>query len=208
MYTYYTGGNSLAAPDAPISSLPADLNPRPIYPTPSNYQPIQPTSTYPPFRPINSFTFPSVSNKFDTPTTRPAEVTPKPTNNINIAPQDLAGICGIEGTVVRGFVYGGVEVLRGQFPWLTAIYSKNTDALNFKCGGSLISRRTVISAAHCFRRLQAQQIVLFFGRHNLESYSEDGIVTRDANKLIIHTDYMNGQPNADLALIQMEPLEQ
>lgn len=190
--------------------LHVDLEPRPIYTTTYNNQLIQHANTHPSFRPVNFFPFPNVSNKFNTPTTNPAEVTPKTTSNINTAinSTDLSGVCGVEGTVVRGFVYGGVEVLRGQFPWLTAIYSKNTDALSFKCGGSLISRRTVISVAHCFRRLQAQQIVLFFGRHNLESYSEDGIVTRDANKLIIHTDYVNGQPNADLALLQIEPVEQ
>nr|XP_036234351.1 serine protease gd isoform X1 [Bactrocera oleae] len=210
LYTYYTAENSLTVPDVPNHLLHVDLEPRPIYTTTYNNQLIQHANTHPSFRPVNFFPFPNVSNKFNTPTTNPAEVTPKTTSNINTAinSTDLSGVCGVEGTVVRGFVYGGVEVLRGQFPWLTAIYSKNTDALSFKCGGSLISRRTVISVAHCFRRLQAQQIVLFFGRHNLESYSEDGIVTRDANKLIIHTDYVNGQPNADLALLQIEPVEQ
>ncbi|XP_011202673.2 plasma kallikrein [Bactrocera dorsalis] len=206
LYTYYTAGNGLTGPNVPNSLLPVNIDPTPTY----NFQPNQQAHTNPPFRPVNSFPVPNVSNKFDAPATRPTQVTPKPSSNIGTALNsgDLAGVCGVEGTVVRGFVYGGVEVLRGQFPWLTAIYSKYTDSLSFMCGGSLISRSTVISAAHCFKRLQAEQIVLFLGRHNLESYSEDGIVTRDANKLIIHTDYVDGQPNADLALIRIEPLEQ
>uniref|UniRef100_A0A0A1WRV5 Serine protease gd n=1 Tax=Zeugodacus cucurbitae TaxID=28588 RepID=A0A0A1WRV5_ZEUCU len=200
LYTYKAGGNSITISNGPIRLRPIDLDPRPNY--------YQTDPIYPPFGP-NFFRNPSVSNKFNTPTTRSTEVTRKPTVNTNtaVASGDLAGICGKEGNVVRGFVYGGDEVSRGQFPWLTAIYNKVPDGLNFKCGGTLISRRTVISAAHCFNDLKKDQIVLYFGRYNLQSYSEDSIVLREVKQLIIHTDYVINQPNADLALLQIEALE-
>ncbi|XP_067625965.1 serine protease gd-like isoform X4 [Eurosta solidaginis] len=151
------------------------------------------------------------TNKFKIPSRKTATAAVKPAQPSSavaaITTIDLQNICGKEGNVIRGFVYGGVEVARGQFPWLTAIYKKDTDALSFKCGGSLISRRTVISAAHCFKRLNAEQIVSFFGRHDLENYSEDGIISRDIQNLLIHPDYVSDTPNADLALLQIEALE-
>ncbi|XP_012160458.1 serine protease gd [Ceratitis capitata] len=223
LYTFYTGGNSLAGPNVPTSLQPVELGPRPNYHTTTTQyqtnQPLQPTHNHrPPYTQTISNPSPNVplttpSTKFDTPTAELAQTTPKPTFNINTKTNvdtssvNLEGICGREGSVIRGFVYGGIEVLRGQFPWLTAIYRKDTDALNFICGGSLISRRTVISAAHCFKRLQSTQIVLFLGRHDLDSYSEEGVVARDVNKMIIHPDYANDKPNADIALLEIEALE-
>lgn len=117
--------------------------------------------------------------------------------------------CGQENSV-SAFIYGGEEIMKGQFPWLTAIYSKSS-GLKFLCGGSLISTRTVISAAHCFRltSLTADRLVVNLGRHNLEDYSEHGLVIRELQNLIIHPDYSsNVFPDADLAILQMrKPVE-
>ncbi|XP_017462117.1 PREDICTED: serine protease gd-like [Rhagoletis zephyria] len=211
LYTYFIGGNDLTPPNVPISLVPVELSPRPNSTTTSQIKPIQPANTYPSFTPVqtdNTFPGSSVINaQTSTPMPIPPTLT-QSTNSLNPqTPVSLDAICGREASVIRGFVYGGIEVARGQFPWLTAIYKKDTDALSFKCGGSLISRRTVISAAHCFRRLRAEQIVLFFGRHDLENYSEEGIVARDVDKLLIHPEYQNDKPNADIALLHIEPLE-
>lgn len=113
--------------------------------------------------------------------------------------------CGL-GNTVTAFVFGGDEVMRGEFPWLTAIYVKSA-GLRFLCGGSLVSSRTVVSAGHCFKigSITANRLVVNLGRHNLEDFSEQGFVTREIENLIVHPEYnSNLFPDADLALLQLK----
>lgn len=115
--------------------------------------------------------------------------------------------CGMEGNTVTPFIHGGIQISRGQFPWLTAIYRKQSSGLRFLCGGSLVSSNTVITAAHCFKlkSIGASQVVVYLGRHNLENYGEVGAVSRDIRNLIIHPDYDGKSlPDADIAILHMQ----
>lgn len=115
--------------------------------------------------------------------------------------------CGVEGNAATPFIHGGIQISRGQFPWLTAIYRKQSSGLRFLCGGSLVSSSTVITAAHCFKlkSIGASQVVVYLGRHNLENYGEVGAVSRDIRNLIIHPDYDGKSlPDADIAILHMQ----
>uniref|UniRef100_W8CEB5 Serine protease gd n=1 Tax=Ceratitis capitata TaxID=7213 RepID=W8CEB5_CERCA len=115
--------------------------------------------------------------------------------------------CGVEGNTVTPFIHGGIQISRGQFPWLAAVYRKQSSGLRFLCGGSLVSSNTVITAAHCFKlkSIGASQIVVYLGRHNLENYGEVGAVSRDIRNLLIHPDYNSKSlPDADIAILHMQ----
>jgi secreted trypsin-like serine protease len=43
-------------------------------------------------------------------------------------------------------VIGGITAYRGQFPWQVALRVEN---YSYFCGGSLISSKWVLTAAHC-----------------------------------------------------------
>lgn len=58
-----------------------------------------------------------------------------------------ANKCGVS-LAVRSRIVGGITAPRGGYPWLAAL-GYQTPALRFLCGGTLITQRHVVSAAHC-----------------------------------------------------------
>ena len=47
-------------------------------------------------------------------------------------------------------VYGGEEAVPNEFPWVVLVLVRNVSSSDFiTCGGTLISDRHVLTAAHC-----------------------------------------------------------
>lgn len=51
--------------------------------------------------------------------------------------------CGIPTGVITGFVYGGDEVVEGQWPWVVPLFNKNSG--HYFCGSSIITNRHLLS---------------------------------------------------------------
>ncbi|XP_017117594.1 serine protease gd [Drosophila elegans] len=118
----------------------------------------------------------------------------------------LSGVCGREKTIQTPFIHNGIEVERGQLPWMAALFELVGRDYNFLCGGTLISARTVISAAHCFRfgsrSLPAERTTVSLGRISLDLISPGK--TSGVSLLLLHQDYNpNVYTDADLALLQL-----
>jgi len=54
--------------------------------------------------------------------------------------------CGNKGNPK---VSGGKTARPGDFPWVALLKYKINDPRPFRCGGSLISERHILTAAHC-----------------------------------------------------------
>merc|ERR1712038_1946703 len=122
--------------------------------------------------------------------------------------------CGPTAPNVR--IVGGQDASLGQYPWLVNLgYQRNRAGETlFKCGGSLIGPRHVVTAAHCVTDLPSgfALAVVRVGEHDLASEQDcqSGVCSPEpqdmkVKKIVFHPSY--GKPNAfqnDIAVISLE----
>ncbi|XP_072941401.1 modular serine protease-like isoform X2 [Epargyreus clarus] len=58
--------------------------------------------------------------------------------------------CGTIAPAGQELILDGKWARHGELPWYAGIYRKNTKPYKQICGGSLTSKNTIITAAHCF----------------------------------------------------------
>lgn len=149
------------------------------------------------------------------PITRPPPTTPRPVVSqqpmFTVPNNDVNSICGTRHseTEITPFVYGGEATERGDWPWMVAIYINKPTGLKFTCGGTLVSSKTVITAAHCMiastKTYRTDEVVLNLGRYSLIDWSEVGSVSTNVEQIIIHSDYKKQRDSydADIAILVM-----
>ncbi|XP_042589681.1 trypsin-1-like [Cyprinus carpio] len=100
-------------------------------------------------------------------------------------------------------IVGGENAKAGVWPWQVSIHFTflGTDYGHF-CGGTLINKDWVLSAAHCFQWFNASYIVMYFGRLN-QSGSNPYETNRTASRNINHPNFTISNLDNDIALIQL-----
>ncbi|XP_018799309.1 PREDICTED: trypsin-2-like isoform X2 [Bactrocera latifrons] len=101
-------------------------------------------------------------------------------------------------------IYGGAKAKPKEFPSIALLGSKDTNGqIDWYCGGTLISRRFVVTAAHCFRIASSLNIVRL-GELDY-STTNDATQTQDFNVLhaVLHPSYNLDRYN-DIALIELD----
>ncbi|XP_050314222.1 venom protease-like [Anthonomus grandis grandis] len=116
-----------------------------------------------------------------------------------VAPQ-----CGL-ANVSLPRVVGGVPTKPGDFPWLVALgyqNKQNPSIPRWLCGGSLITYKHVLTAAHCIRN---DLYVVRAGEYNLYS-DNDGAQPLDLRiaKMTIYEGYNKSRASNDIALLTLE----
>jgi secreted trypsin-like serine protease len=102
-------------------------------------------------------------------------------------------------------VLGGRPVSEKDYPWLVAHYYTNN---GFICGGSLVSKRIVVTAAHCIwdkksllRRTELNS-TYYLGKHQLSNLLETGSVKSKVQNFALHPswDPQSDRYDADIAI--------
>ncbi|CRL03694.1 CLUMA_CG016754, isoform A [Clunio marinus] len=106
-------------------------------------------------------------------------------------------------------VNNGKVVKTNEWPFLVALMY--VADMKFFCGGTLISRSHVLTAAHCLQDkgqetpLTPSQFVLHLGKYNLSALYEPGSITAFPEKITIHPKWNIRQVkyDSDIALIKI-----
>ncbi|XP_016335021.1 transmembrane protease serine 5-like [Sinocyclocheilus anshuiensis] len=96
-------------------------------------------------------------------------------------------------------IFGGGDAKAGDWPWQVSIHIVG---FGHNCGGSLITKDWVLSAAHCFQSAGVSNTVMYFGRLN-QSGSNPNETSRTARRIINHPGYVGPPFDNDIALVQL-----
>ncbi|XP_019874727.1 serine protease gd [Aethina tumida] len=119
-------------------------------------------------------------------------------------------VCGLENSVQQ-LIIGGESTSPDQYPWVVAMMvAASKLRYQYKCTGSLISDRHVITAAQCVqyysvRVVEPDDILLIMGTSNLSRWATSDAVKRSAVKITTHPEYTQYSGHGDLCVIEFAP---
>ncbi|KAJ8918128.1 hypothetical protein NQ315_011585 [Exocentrus adspersus] len=96
---------------------------------------------------------------------------------------------------IDGRIIGGSEVTRNSRPYQVALFINGRSF----CGGSLITRNFVLTAAHC--TISASYVELVFGAHNVNNQETTQLRLTSSN-IINHPQYQSATLRNDVALVR------
>ncbi len=100
-------------------------------------------------------------------------------------------------------IIGGEKASNSAWPWMTGIAIKGLSAFQGTfCGGSLVHRNWVMTAAHCVVDNSAGELQAVIGRTDLTSNQGEII---NVDQIIIHPNYKDGESfDNDIALLRLD----
>uniref|UniRef100_A0A3Q3M6F4 Peptidase S1 domain-containing protein n=1 Tax=Mastacembelus armatus TaxID=205130 RepID=A0A3Q3M6F4_9TELE len=99
---------------------------------------------------------------------------------------------------INNKIVGGEDASPGSWPWQVSLHKSGRHA----CGGSLINREWVMSAAHCFSSTSTNRWQVFLGRQNQEGKNPNE-VSRTVDRIILYPSYESNTDNNDIALLRL-----
>ncbi|XP_050308708.1 serine protease gd-like [Anthonomus grandis grandis] len=144
---------------------------------------------------------------FQFPTKR---TTSRPLNNVQRTPVECGTISIQRATPL---ISHGENTVPGQWPWHTALYLENNKDTEYICGGTLVSDKHVITAAHCVTKtrtnvpVQPNRLIMYFGKYNRLSFGAD-VQERNVESIKVHPSFNASVYYNDIAVVTLaSPVE-
>lgn len=118
------------------------------------------------------------------------------------------------GTILNQRVANGYEVQLSSRPWMALLRYQSLGESRFLCGGTLISNRYILTAAHCVYGLEDQLYEVRLGEHRISTERDcrqQGRKEKCAppvkdvgiEKILIHEKYDSKRISNDIALLRL-----
>ncbi|XP_055588878.1 venom protease-like [Uranotaenia lowii] len=108
--------------------------------------------------------------------------------------------CGIS-TKQQSKISGGRPADPGEWPWMAALIT-NSGQQSF-CGGSLVTDRHVLTAAHCVLNLKLNQFMVRLGEYDFTQYNETRSRDFRVTEIRSHADFDPISYENDIALLKL-----
>ncbi|XP_056626627.1 serine protease 27 [Triplophysa dalaica] len=97
-------------------------------------------------------------------------------------------------------IVGGYEASQGAWPWQVDI---QTEADGHVCGGTIITEKWVLSAAHCFPNPNdISSYLIYAGRQQIQGWNPD-MTSHRILRLVVPMGYTDPQLGQDIALVEL-----
>ncbi|XP_041715369.2 transmembrane protease serine 9 [Coregonus clupeaformis] len=105
-------------------------------------------------------------------------------------------VCGTPPLNTR--IVGGQDAPAGSWPWQASLQRLGKHF----CGGSLINKEWVLTAAHCFPSTSSSDVMVYVGRQSQEG-SNPNEVSRTVTQIIRHPNYISSSSGNDVCLLKL-----
>ncbi|XP_066154042.1 plasminogen-like isoform X1 [Euwallacea fornicatus] len=114
--------------------------------------------------------------------------------------------CGLIRNIRKSKIVGGQEAFKSEFPWMVSITRRG----NHFCGGTLINRNYVLTAAHCLCTgsghidyLSPKSIKITISQYDLTKQG-DGAYEMEVKGVTVHPKYQCNYVKDDIAILELE----
>jgi len=116
--------------------------------------------------------------------------------NVRVAGnQTLIEKLGLDGKIV-----GGVVANANSWPAQALLYIKTSGGTSM-CGGTLIKRNVVLTAAHCTTTLIGSNYQIYLGAHDRTKLTATGVFRTTVSRVIVHSGYSSRTMQNDIAIL-------
>lgn len=119
-------------------------------------------------------------------------------------------ICGKSALIKNILSINGRPTKEGQFPWIVPLFDRRGNRkLEYFCGSSLVSRKHLLTAAHCVVNKGPASILAIPGMHNIEDVFDPNAEHAAIQTVIVHPDYFEhdgerSSLDADIAILTLK----
>ena len=117
------------------------------------------------------------------------------------------GGCGQSNAEGGARIVGGKHVKRNEYPWHVRLsIVKGSKLLKAPCGGSILTRDKILTAAHCTVKFPAKNITVWTGEHDYKK--NDGEMSHAVCNKTEHPEYYKkAKYDQDIAVLHLcQPL--